>query len=88
MRADGAALVARAVEATRVGMRFAAGDDWLAARLTDPARLRQVLLAQTVEEYHELVCLMEEDDCVWVQVREDNWAADQDLAKAGARVRP
>ena len=84
MRAAGAALEARAVAATGVGMRFATGDDWRVARLTNPALVKRVLLAQTVEEYHELVHFMEGDEYVWVQVGEDDWAADQDLAEAAA----
>ena len=84
MCAAGAALEACAIAATGVSMRFAAGDDWLAVKLNDSALVKHVLLAQTVEEYHELVRLMEGDDSIWVQVGEDDWAADQDLAEAGA----
>ena len=43
---------------------------------------KQVLLAQTSEKYRELVRLMEAGDCVWVQVGEDDWAADKDLAQS------
>ena len=72
MRAAEAALEARMVAVTGIGMRFATGDDWLASRLTDPTFVKRVLLAQTVDEYHELVRLMEVDDSVWVQVAEDD----------------
>ena len=84
MRVAVEALEVPAVAATGFGLRFAAGDDWLAARLANPALVRWVLLASTVEEYYELLCLMEGDDCVWVQVGKDDWAADQDLAEASA----
>ena len=64
IHAAGVAVETRAVAATGVGMRFAAGDDWLAARLAALALVKRVSLAQTVKEYHELVRLMEDDDCV------------------------
>ena len=44
MRATGTALEAHVVAATGVGMSFAAGDDWLAARVTYPALVKNVLL--------------------------------------------
>ena len=36
----------------------------VAARLADPAVVKRLLLAQASEEYHEVVRLMEADDCV------------------------
>lgn len=45
--------------------------------------MKLVLLAELAEEYHGLVHLMEADDCVCVQVGEDDRAADWDLAEAG-----
>ena len=83
--AAGEALEARVVVAVGVGLRFAAVDEWLAASLAEPALKKRVLLAQTGEEYHELVHFMEAGDCVWVQVGEDDWAADKDLAESGTR---
>lgn len=73
-----------AVAATGVGLRFAARDDWLAARLGNPALIKRVLWARRAEEQHGLVHLMEADDWVWVQVGENDWAADWYLAEAGA----
>ena len=46
------ALNAQAREATGVELGFAAADDWLAAKLADPVLFKQVLLAQSAEEYH------------------------------------
>ena len=83
MCAAGEALEARAVAATGVGLRFAARNAWLAARLGNPALIKRVLWARTAEEQHGLVHLMEADDWVWVQVGEDDWAADRYLAEAG-----
>ena len=45
MRAAGTALEVHVVAATGVGMSFAAGDDWLAARVTYPALVKNILLA-------------------------------------------
>ena len=68
MAAAESALNGQAREATGVELRFAAADDWLAAELADPVLFKQVLLAQSVEEYHDLMRLMSEDGCKWVQV--------------------
>ena len=65
MAAAEAALNAQAREATGVELGFAAADDWLAAKLADPVLFKQVLLAQSAEEYHELMRLMSEDGCKW-----------------------
>ena len=54
MRAAKEVLEARVVAAAGVGLRFAAGYEWLAARLADPALEQQVLLAQAAVEYREL----------------------------------
>lgn len=66
------ALEVRVVAATGVGLEFATGDVWLAANLADPARVKQVLLAQTAEQYQGLVHLMEAGEFIWVQVVEDD----------------
>ena len=71
----------QAREATAVELGFAAADDWLAAKLADPALFRQVLLAQTVEEYQEFMRLMSEDGCLWVQVGTCDWGEDLRLVK-------
>lgn len=56
----------QACEARRVQLGFPVADDWLAANLADPALFKQVLLAQSAEEYRELMRLMLEDGCQWV----------------------
>ena len=66
MSAAWAALNTQAREATGVELGFAATDEWLAAKLADPALKRRVLLAHSAEEYQELMRLMSEDGCKWV----------------------
>lgn len=78
------ALEAQVVSATGVGLGFAAMDEWLAAWLTDPALVKQVLLVQTAGEYQGVVGLMAAEDCVWVQIGKDDWAVDGSLVEAGA----
>ena len=78
------ALNAQAREATGVELGFAAADDWLAAKLADPALFKQVLLAQSAEEYQELMRLMSEDGCKWAQVGTCDWGEDSGLVKEGA----
>ena len=68
MSATKAALNTQAQEATGVEVRFAVGDELLAAKLAEPVVERRVLLAQLTEEYQELMRLMSEDGCKWVQV--------------------
>ena len=63
MTAAESALNAQACEATGVELGFVATDDWLAAKLADPVLFKQVLLAQSAEEYQELMRLMSEDGC-------------------------
>lgn len=63
---------------------FAAADDWLAAKLANPALFKQVLLAQAVEEYEELMRLMSEDGCLWVQVGTSDWGEDSGLVTDSA----
>ena len=76
MTAAGASLNTQAREATGVEPGFAAANEWLAARLADPALKRRVLLAQSAEEYQELMRLMSEDGCKWVQVGTCDWGED------------
>ena len=84
MVAAESALNAQAREATGVELGFAAADDWLAAKLADPVLFKQVLLAQSAEEYHELMRLMSEDGCKWAQVGTCDWGEDSGLVKEGA----
>ena len=84
MAAAQSALNAQAREATGVELGFAAADDWLVAKLADPVLFKQVLLAQSAEEYHELMRLMSEDGCKWAQVGTCDWGEDSGLVKEGA----
>ena len=58
----------RARDATGVGLGLAAADEWLAAKLADAALVKRVLLAESQDEYLELMRVMSEDGCMWVQV--------------------
>ena len=84
MSAAGAALNTQAREATGVELGFAAADEWLVAKLANPALERRVLLAQSAEEYQELMRLMSEDGCKWVQVGTCDWGEDSGLVKDSA----
>ena len=84
MTAAGAALNTQAREATGVELGFAAADEWLAARLADPALKRRVLLAQSAEDYQELMGLMSEDGIKWVQVGTCDWGEDYGLVRDSA----
>ena len=84
MSAVGAALNTQAREVTGVELGFAAADQWLAAELVDSALKRRVLLAQSAEEYQELMRLMSEDECKWVQVGTYDWGEDSGLVRDSA----
>lgn len=58
----------RARDATGVGLGLTAADEWLAAKLADAALVKRVLLAESQDEYLELMRVMSEDGCMWVQV--------------------
>ena len=73
--------------ATGVELGFAAADDWLAAKLADPVLFKQVLLAQSVEEYQDLMCLMSEDACKWAQVGTCDWEDDHQQQRIFRQVR-
>ena len=77
-------LNAQAREATGVELGFAAADNWLAAKLADPVLFNQVLLAQSAEEYQELMRLMSEDGCRWAQVGACDWGEDSGLVRDSA----
>ena len=84
MSVVGAALNTQAHEATGVEQGFAAADEWLAAELVDSALKRRVLLAQSAEENQELIRLMSEDECKWVQVGTYDWGEDSGLVRDSA----
>ena len=84
MAAAESVLNAQAHAATGVEIGFAAADDWLAAKLADPVLFKQVLLAQSAEEYDELMRLMSEDGCKGAQVGTCDWGEDSGLVKEGA----
>ena len=65
MAAAESVLNAQVRKATGVELGFEVADDWLAAKLADPVLFRQVLLAQSAEEFQELMRLMSEDGCKW-----------------------
>ena len=81
MAAAESMLNAQAREATGVELGFAVADDWLAAKLADPVLFKQVLLAQSAEEYQELMRLMSEDGCKWAQVGTCHWEDDSGLVR-------
>ena len=78
------ALNAQACRATGVELGLAAADDWLAAKLAYPVLFKQVLLAQSEEEYQQLMCLMSEQGCQWVQIGSSDWRDDSGLVKDSA----
>ena len=84
MAAAESALNAQVREATGVELGFAVADDWLAAKLADLVLFKQVLLAQSAEEYQELMRLMSEDRCKWAQVGTCDWGDDSGLVKDSA----
>ena len=81
MAAAESMLNAQAREATGVELGFAVADDWLAAKLADPVLFKRVLLAQSAEEYQELMRLMSEDGCKWAQVGTCHWEDDSGLVR-------
>ena len=84
MSAEGAALNTQARVATGVELGFVAADEWLTAKLADPVHKKRMLLAQSAEEYQELMRLMSDDGCKWVQVGTCDWGEDFGLVKDSA----
>ena len=70
--------------ATGVVCGLAAADEWLAARVGNPALIKRAVVGEMEEEYKELVELMSAVGCMWVQEGRCDWAADDD---DGARLR-
>ena len=81
MEAAKDALNAQARKGTGVELGFAAADDWLAAKLADPVLFKEVALAQSEEEYQELMRVMSEDGCQWAQVDTCAWGVDSGLVE-------
>ena len=64
--------------ATGMVCGLAAADEWLAARVNNPALIRCAVVGETEGEYRELAELMSAVGCVWVQEGRCDWAADDD----------
>ena len=73
MAAAKVALNTQVRAATGVEPGFAAADDWLATRRVDPALVKQVLMAESAIEYGEVMRLMSEEACMWVQIKSSEW---------------
>ena len=57
---------------------LAAADEWLAARVNNPALIKRAVVGEMEEEYKELAELMSAVGCMWVQEGRCDWAADND----------
>ena len=64
--------------ATGVVCGLAAADEWLAARVGNPALIKRTVVGEVEEEYKELAELMSVVGCMWVQEGRCDWAADDD----------
>ena len=74
----GIALESLVRTATGMVCGLAAADEWLAARVNNPALIRCAVVGETEGEYRELAELMSAVGCVWVQEGRCDWAADDD----------
>ena len=74
----GIALESLVRTATVVVCGLAAADEWLAARVNNPALIIRAVVGEMEEEYKELAELMSEMGCMWVQEGKCDWAADDD----------
>ena len=74
----GIALESLVRTATGVEYGLAAADEWVAARVGNPARIKRVVVGEMEEEYKELAELMSAVGCMWVQEGRCDWAADDD----------
>ena len=74
----GAALESLVRTATGVVCGLAAADEWLAARVSNPALIKRVVVGEMEQEYKELAELMSSVGCMWVQEGRCDWAADDD----------
>ena len=57
---------------------MAAADEWLAARVSNPALVKRAVVGEMEEEYRELAEPMSAMGCMWVQEGRCDWAADDD----------
>ena len=64
--------------ATGVVCGLAAADEWLAARVGNPALIKRTVVGEVEEESKELAELMSVVGCMWVQEGRCDWAADDD----------
>ena len=64
--------------ATGVVYGLAAADEWLAARVSNPALIKRAMVGEMEEEYKELAERMSAVGCMWVQEGRCDWAADDD----------
>ena len=74
----GIALESLVRTATGVVCGLAAADEWLAARVSNPALVKRAVVGEMEEEYKELAELMSAVGCMWVQEGRCDWAADDD----------
>ena len=74
----GIALESLVRTATGVVYGLAAADEWVAARVGNPARIKRVVVGEMEEEYKELAELMSAVGSMWVQEGRCDWAADDD----------
>ena len=74
----GTALESLVRTATGVVCGLAAADEWLAARVGNPALVKRTVVGEMEEEYKELAELMTAVGCMWVQEWRCDWAADGD----------
>ena len=74
----GIALESLVRTATGVVCGLAAADEWLAARVNNPALIKRAVVGEMEEDYKELAELMSAIGCMWVQEGRCDWAADDD----------
>ena len=74
----GIALESLVRTATGVVCGLAAADEWLAARVNNPALIKRAVVGEMEEEYKELTEFMSAMWCMWVQEGRCDWAADDD----------
>ena len=74
----GIALESLVRTATGVVCGLAAANEWLVARVSNPALIKRTVVGEMEEEYKELAELMSAVGCMWVQEGRCDWAADDD----------
>ena len=78
MERAGIALESLVRTATGVVYGLVAADEWLAARVGNPALIERAVMGEMEEEYKELAELMSAEGCMWMQEGRCDWAADDD----------